>query len=370
MKKSVSILFLFSAMQAVTGLAYTNVQPADLHARLVKGDTLLLLDVRETAEYMNGHIAEPAGLLPLTPACMPWNSGILAGAFVRLPAGMDIVVYCGSGGRSAAASAFLESKGFTRVFNMTGGFSSWIYERRAGGFGDRSGAWIRSDDPGPTGVVCPSAEYAGAVLFPGGMPPGADSMYVELQAAAAGQGLPSGAPESELSAVYRVTALDRFGLSLFDADSLVLPAAASFSLGLGNADGQAGSAAVDPGWACFVPAEGWRSVPFDWDGFTLFREDSVLRMWTAVSGSSATAVSGRAPSDLPQIQAYPNPFNGFVRILAPPGASITVFDVRGRRVGRPDSNLWQPDQAENSGFYFIRIDTGRKIVTKRVLYLK
>jgi rhodanese-related sulfurtransferase len=370
MKKSVSFLFLFSAMRAASVLAYTNIVPADLHARLVKGDTLLLLDVREVSEYRNGHIAEPAGLLPMTPASLPWNSGILAAEYSRLPAAADIVVYCGSGGRSAASSAFLESKGFTRVFNMTGGFSSWAYERRVGGFGDHSGAWIRSDDPGPTGVMSQSADFAGAILFPGGMPLEADSMYVELHAAAEGQGIPSGAPESELSAVYRVTCLDRFGLSLFVSDSLALPAAASFSLGLRDAAGQPGSAAADPGWACYAPAKGWISVPFNVDGYTLFREDSVLLMWNALSGSASTAVEDRAPLNSAAVGVYPNPFNGRVRILAPAGASITVFDVRGRLIDRPESNVWMPERTANSGFYFIRIDTGRKSVIKRVLYLK
>jgi rhodanese-related sulfurtransferase len=338
----------------------------------VNGDTLLLLDVREVAEYRNGHIAEPASRLPLTPASMPWNSGILAAAFGRLPAGMDIVVYCGSGGRSAAASAFLESKGFTRVFNMAGGFSSWTYERRAGGFGDQSGAWIRSEDPGLTGVTCPTMEFnfSGAILFPGGMALGEDSIYVELHRAVPGQGVPPGAPESELRAFFRFTALDRFGLNLFKSDSLLLPAAASISLALVENACQFGVSVVNPGMAYYVPGEGWRPVEFNADGYAIFREDSVLRVWNAVSGSAITAVTGREPPELQEVRTYPNPFNGCVRILAPAGASITVFDVRGRKIGRPESNVWAPDGTVNSGFYFIRVDTGHQSVTRRVLYLK
>ena len=90
----------------------------------------------------NGHIAEPEGELPLTPVNMPWNSNILTSEYSRLPRDIDIIVYCRSGGRSSSTSSFLESKGFTHIFNMLGGFSSWNFESRGGGFGDHSGQWI------------------------------------------------------------------------------------------------------------------------------------------------------------------------------------------------------------------------------------
>ena len=73
-------LFLLSLADA-----YTNLTPAELHTRLVNKDTLLILDVREWNEYTAGHIAAPAGQLPLTPACMPWNSSVLQANYGRLP---------------------------------------------------------------------------------------------------------------------------------------------------------------------------------------------------------------------------------------------------------------------------------------------
>jgi rhodanese-related sulfurtransferase len=371
MNKTSSLVLLIASLAAASSApAYTNLTPADVHNRLVAGDSLLLLDVREVSEYRNGHIAEPAGRLPMTPANMPWNSQVLADEYDRLPRAVDIIVTCGSGGRSASASAFLESNGFTRVFNMTGGFSSWPYERREGGFGDQSGTWIYSNDWGMTGVMCPSEDYIGAILFPGGMPLTEDSIYVELHAAVTGQEFPSGAPESDLSAVYRFTALDPFGLSLFKSDSLILPAAASITLGLKDAADQTGSAAVYPAMACYVPAEGWRPVPFDLDGYVLFREDTILRRWIAVSGSASTAVFDRAPLDVQEVGVYPNPFNGSVRIDAPPGAAITIYDIRGRLIDRLDSNRWVPDRASGTGFYFVRIETRDQTVTRRVLYLR
>lgn len=54
-----------------TTWSYSDITPAEVHTRLVEGDTLILLDVREVSEYFAGHIAEPAGHLPLTPVNMP-----------------------------------------------------------------------------------------------------------------------------------------------------------------------------------------------------------------------------------------------------------------------------------------------------------
>ena len=143
---AVLIAVISLMMLAPTAHAYTNMSPEQVHARLAAGDTLQLLDVREVYEYEAGHIAEPAGQLPLTPANMPWSSDILEAEYNRLPLDCDILVYCRSGGRSAQASAFLESRGFDRIYNMTGGFSSWPYEKRDKGYGDHSGLWIEVSD--------------------------------------------------------------------------------------------------------------------------------------------------------------------------------------------------------------------------------
>ena len=371
MKKIAAIVLLFSLWAAASSvLAYTNISPAGVHDRLVAGDTLLLLDVREVSEYRNGHIAEPSGRLPLTPANMPWNSRILADEYTRLPRTVDIIVTCGSGGRSASASAFLESMGFTRVFNMTGGFSSWPYERRAGGFGDQSGSWVRSADPSPVGIACASTDDASGIVFPGGTPLDGDSMYVELHDASSAPGIPPDAPRSDLGRFFLVTALDRFGLSKFDGDSLVLEKPASLGLFLKKSAGQIGSAVVNPDMTCFVPGLGWRSVSYDFDGSSLRREETVLRAWYSVGGSVSTSVSDRPGSFLPDVQVFPNPFNGSVRIVAPAGAALAVYDARGRLIEKLNSNRWIPDKAEGAGFYFIRIGVEGRAVMKRVLYLK
>jgi len=93
-----------------------NISAAEARAILDSGDDVLFLDVREPGEFSGGHIT---GALN-----MPWNSGVLQAQHGTLP-NKPIVVYCGSGGRSAAASAFLVANGHVNIYNMLGGYSAW-----------------------------------------------------------------------------------------------------------------------------------------------------------------------------------------------------------------------------------------------------
>jgi rhodanese-related sulfurtransferase len=133
--------------------------------RLIADDSVLVLDVREVDEYKAGHMDEPPGNLPLTPMNMALNSGILEENFNPLPRDIDIIVYCRSGGRSATASAFLENQGFSRIYNMTNGFSSWTYESRTGSYGDHSGSWIRIEDPSPVTLLFENKGDTSKVVF-------------------------------------------------------------------------------------------------------------------------------------------------------------------------------------------------------------
>ena len=92
-----TLLILFLTIPST--LAYNDITPEEVHTRLAEGDTLLLLDVREISEYWAGHIAEPTGMLPVTPVNMPWNSNVLSTEYNRLPTDIDIIVYCQSGGQ-------------------------------------------------------------------------------------------------------------------------------------------------------------------------------------------------------------------------------------------------------------------------------
>ena len=94
----------------------------DVHECLNTGT--VLIDIRELAEFQRGHI----------PGAMYISRGLLE--FEILPAlqkrgndtapeDSDIVLYCGTGGRSALAARSLDAMGFKNVKSMDGGIVAW-----------------------------------------------------------------------------------------------------------------------------------------------------------------------------------------------------------------------------------------------------
>jgi monothiol glutaredoxin len=88
--------------------------PAELHARLTRGDDLLLVDVRTPEER---EIARIEGSRLLDPAL---HDEIGKGSRER-----SIVVYCHHGSRSERAAQELAQQGFRDVYNLVGGIHGW-----------------------------------------------------------------------------------------------------------------------------------------------------------------------------------------------------------------------------------------------------
>lgn len=98
---------------------HEDISAANLQSRLIAGEKLTVLDVREPGELVAG--GKIAGALN-----MPWVSGGLKKDFGKLPTNQPIVVVCQSGGRSNAAADFLVTKGFIPVYDMLGGMTAWV----------------------------------------------------------------------------------------------------------------------------------------------------------------------------------------------------------------------------------------------------
>ena len=106
----------------------TEITPKELQAKLDAKEELMIIDVREAAEYEHGHL-QGAHLVP---------RGILEAAadpsypkhYPPLSEARDqkIVVYCATSGRSAMAVAVLQMMGFKHVLNLAGGFTAWETE--------------------------------------------------------------------------------------------------------------------------------------------------------------------------------------------------------------------------------------------------
>jgi len=93
-----------------------NITSTELKARLDRGDTFRLIDVREPDEWAVAKLPS-AELLPLSQFAQ------LAGD--KLSPEEDIVLYCHHGMRSGRAQAYLKAQGFTKVTNLTGGIDAW-----------------------------------------------------------------------------------------------------------------------------------------------------------------------------------------------------------------------------------------------------
>ena len=106
-----------------------EIDTGDAARILARKDETLFLDVREPDEFAEGHIPGahllPRGLLePRAAADSPSRDPELHDT------ARPIVVYCGSGARSALAALTLGELGFTNVVSMAGGMLVWKRESR------------------------------------------------------------------------------------------------------------------------------------------------------------------------------------------------------------------------------------------------
>jgi rhodanese-related sulfurtransferase len=96
-----------------------------LHDALNNDREQLLVDVREPDEYKNWRIAGalliPRGVLePSADLENPQRNHALADARRN-----KVVLYCGTGGRSALAADVLQKMGFVDVESLAGGIANW-----------------------------------------------------------------------------------------------------------------------------------------------------------------------------------------------------------------------------------------------------
>ena len=366
--KRIIFIFLLILVSFMQSRGYTNLTPQQVHTRLVNADTLLLLDVREVSEYRDGHIAEPEGFLPLTPVNMPMNSKVLENNYSGLPKDRDIIVYCAAGGRSANASSYLETQGFTRVYNMTGGFFSWTFEKRAEGFGDHSGVWVKPDSSGQVVVNCSLEGNSSSLTIPVSAIPGEDSVYIELQLAGELALQPPGVPQSDIRGLYRVSVLNPFGLSLFTGDSLAL--SDTVKLHLYPEPNPYSMPPSNEAITVFIPDKGWVAVEHTLDNIGFHHSGTLLRRWYNLEGFYSTGIEEHKAAEEQLTGVYPNPFNSSLTINAPENAQIRIYDINGRFVSGVTSGTWTPNAAMGSGIYFITVEFKAQIHVHRVLYLK
>ncbi|MBU4439379.1 MAG: rhodanese-like domain-containing protein [Firmicutes bacterium] len=99
-----------------------RISPDEAKRRLDSNEPIVILDVREKAEYTDRHILNSINL--------PLGN---IGAVTQLVPNKDTVifVYCLSGGRSAKAATQMAKMGYKNIYNL-GGINSWRYQTVSG----------------------------------------------------------------------------------------------------------------------------------------------------------------------------------------------------------------------------------------------
>ena len=92
-----------------------DISPEDLHRRLLAGDDLQLVDVREEMEFDYCHL--PGSLL------VPLDELPRRAAEIRTEG--PVVMICHHGVRSGHAAGYLRHLGRTNVLNLRGGVAAW-----------------------------------------------------------------------------------------------------------------------------------------------------------------------------------------------------------------------------------------------------
>ncbi|MDQ6669899.1 MAG: rhodanese-like domain-containing protein [Chloroflexota bacterium] len=98
---------------AAANVSHATVDVQEASRRQAAG--ALLIDVREPAEWQQGH-APGATLIPL---------GSVSGRLADVPRDGDVLLICRSGNRSGSAQRQLLQLGYRRVFNVAGGMNAW-----------------------------------------------------------------------------------------------------------------------------------------------------------------------------------------------------------------------------------------------------
>ena len=113
----------FKKMLADANAVIDTVSVQDLPYHLDDAD-VVLVDVRETVEreeegQIPGSVHAPRGMLEFLadPESPAYNSA--------LKPEQRIILYCGTGGRSALAAKTLHDMGYSHVASLAGGYSAW-----------------------------------------------------------------------------------------------------------------------------------------------------------------------------------------------------------------------------------------------------
>lgn len=96
---------------------YENLDAVAFKEKMESTEDAVVIDVRSEAELADGSIPGYTMINMFSPD--------FATRIEDLDRNKSYFVYCRSGNRSGSACSFMASKGFTKVYNLSGGIGAW-----------------------------------------------------------------------------------------------------------------------------------------------------------------------------------------------------------------------------------------------------
>jgi thioredoxin len=94
-----------------------NLSVVDFQKQIKASGNSNIVDVRTPEEYKGGHLEHAQNI--------DWNGSSFESDIEKLDKNKVAFLYCLSGGRSAAAAAYMREHGFKKVYEMQGGMMAW-----------------------------------------------------------------------------------------------------------------------------------------------------------------------------------------------------------------------------------------------------
>ena len=88
------------------------------YSNAITGKKVQLVDVRSTGEFHSGHIKNAINI-------DFFDTSNFQKSFGKLDKDQPVYVYCRSGARSYKAAKRLVSMGFSKIYDLKGGYMSW-----------------------------------------------------------------------------------------------------------------------------------------------------------------------------------------------------------------------------------------------------
>lgn len=119
MKLFSNLLLLLIAVAASCQSQTTGnvLDPAAFQGKIKETPKGVVLDVRTPEEFSSGYIANAVNV--------DYNSENFKAEVSKLDTHAAYFVYCRSGKRSANAASYMRSVGFSKVYELSGGITSW-----------------------------------------------------------------------------------------------------------------------------------------------------------------------------------------------------------------------------------------------------